>query len=1138
MPDPCTPGRVFDPTADLPEGTTVLEASAGTGKTHTIAAATARLIALGQGSIDRLMLVTFARSASLELRSRVYERLQSSARVLAQAATGGAPEGTDPVDTQLCTGSVGELAWRRANLRRALADFDRAVIATTHEFCSRLLAELGVLVDHDSTLRFVDDMSDVHAQVIDDAYLARAAAGVAGIGYDQADIIGRAVLGHPELPLLPVPDDADDEQGRLAFAADVRARMERRKRAMGVYGYDDMVQRVVGALDDPLTGELAAQTLAARFDLVMVDEFQDTDPPQWHILERAFHHRTRLVVIGDPKQSIYGFRGADLQAYLNARTRADQRFTLNRNYRSDPRVVDGIAQLIGRAPLGGPGQAIALAPVTSSRVARRVWLDGGDAPAVQVRAIAPGEEFPAAKAREAIAADLVREFVTLLARGRIDDGAIRNLRAGDMAVLVRTRRVGDQVRRALTRAGIPAVFTGGEGIFSSGSARAWQRLLDAMCDPRPPLLFELALTELVGWTPERLARADDEARNQLLVMVKSLRETMAQVGPVGVFERLCAQQGDDDPGLMTRLLADERDGERAYTDLRHITELLEREHRRSDRDPAGMRDWLAQSIREAAGRADDDAVRRLETDRSAVTIMTIHKAKGLQFPVVALPDMSNKYIGEKPQDRLGRVLVHSGDVLSLDLFGDRSVERHRAKIAEEQAEDLRLLYVAATRAQSRLIAWWARTKHNTSRSALHRLLMNPPSSSELAPSYPVGADLGQARSDRSLVQLAVVPRPAGVPEAPMQPTGSPRLAGRGFTNSIDYSWARTSYSSLTAGLHGAAGSLLDIDEHGAGDEPELGSAPAGPSAPGAPVEGTVPLSELPGGTQFGSLVHSILEAVDPAGPQLPERTTAATDRMLARWPVAGVTTEQLSQGLQAVMATSLGELTGGASLRGIGAVNRLAELSFDLPLGSARGSRELGAIAELWSDRSLVPADDPLADYGPALSGSKAAPSVLRGFLTGSIDAVLRLPAPGTASEPGRAVPSELARYAIIDYKTNRIPARPHEQGGPHAYTPAAMTRAMIEAHYPLQALLYCVGLHRYLGWRLPGYEPARQFAGVGYLFVRGMAGPGGPADAAMPPGVFAWHPTIDLIEAASQVLAGSRRAGASTAGPGPGGAS
>lgn len=1130
--DPLAPGPVFDPTADLPEGTTVLEASAGTGKTHAIAATTARLVALGRCRIDRVMLVTFARTASLELRSRVHERLASSARVLERAAAGGTPDGLDPVDAQLCGGRADELIERLGRLRRALADFDRAVIATTHEFCSRLLAELGVLVDHDTTMRFVDDLDEVRSQVVDDAYLARATAGTAGMGHEQAGIIGRAVLEHAEPRLLPVPDDADDEQGRLAFAADVRTRMAHRTRQMGVYGYDDMIRRVDEALGDPVTGELAARTLAARFDLVMVDEFQDTDPLQWRILERAFHHRTSLVVIGDPKQAIYGFRGADLQAYLDARATADQCFTLDRNHRSDAPVVEGIAQLFGRASLGRPDQAIALAPVTSTHTRARLRIDRADgAPAVQVRAIAPGEEQTAAGARETIAADLVREFGELLARGHLDDGGtVRPLRADDLAVLVRTRRVGEQLRRALTGAGIPAVFTGGAGIFASDGALAWQRLLDAMCDPRPPLLFRLSLTELVGWSPGRLARADDEARNQLLVLVKSLRGTMADAGPSGILERLCAQQDDGGPGLMARLLADARDGERRCTDLRHVTELLERERRRSGRDLAGLRDWLAQSIREAAGRADDDAVRRLETDRSAVTVMTIHRAKGLQFPVVALPDMADKYIGDRPADRLGRVLVHEGGELGLDLFGDRSAARHRAKLAEEQAEDLRLLYVAATRAQSRLVLWWARTKRNTSRSALHRLLMNPPGDPAPAPSLPVGADVERAAAGREHVQLVVVPRPTGAPAAPAPPPvdGPARLVGRELADTIDRTWSRTSYSGLTAGLHGTAGPLPGLDERGTDDEPPLEGAPAGPrTAAPDPHDDATPLSTLPGGTQFGSLVHSVLEVVDPAGPRLAERTTAAVTRMLTRWPMAGVPAERLARGLLAVMDTPLGELTAWASLRRIGAANRLAELDFDLPLGSASGSRELGAIAELWGDRSLVPSDDPLVDYGGALAASGAAHAALRGFLTGSIDAVLRLPGPGAAGKPGRPVPSGTARYALIDYKTNRIPTRPHESLGPHVYTPAAMTRAMIEAHYPLQALLYCVGLHRYLRWRLPDYDPERQFAGVGYLFVRGMAGPDDPAGTAMPPGVFTWHPRIGLVEAASRVLSGSRTGGA-----------
>jgi len=215
--------------------------------------------------------------------------------------------------------------------------------------------------------------------------------------------------------------------------------------------------------------------------------------------------------------------------------------------------------------------------------------------------------------------------------------------------------------------------------------------------------------------------------------------------------------------------------------------------------------------------------------------------------------------------------------------------------------------------------------------------------------------------------------------------------------------------------------------------------------------------------------------------------------------------EHLSDALVAMLNTPLGSWAGDVTLASLGSARRLAELSFELPLGSGPDSLPVAALARLFGDPRLVPPDDLLAGYGDQLLASTAAPRQLRGFLTGSIDAIHEL-------ADGRLV--------LFDYKTNRLgpPEGPDPLSG---YGRAAMARAMTAANYPLQALLYAVALRRYLAWRRPSAEFDDQWAGVAYLFVRGMAGAGTPLNDGLPTGVYAWRPSPELIQAADGVLAG-----------------
>jgi exodeoxyribonuclease V beta subunit len=344
------------------------------------------------------------------------------------------------------------------------------------------------------------------------------------------------------------------------------------------------------------------------------------------------------------------------------------------------------------------------------------------------------------------------------------------------------------------------------------------------------------------------------------------------------------------------------------------------------------------------------------------------------------------------------------------------------------------------------------------------------------------------------------------------------LAAASFGRTLDLAWRRTSYSALTAAAHDAPRGVVsepevaEVDDEG--PDPDAAEAldpvVALPEAPDLAVPS--PMAELPVGAGFGTLVHAVLESADLTAPDLAVELDARVRAELGRHPTTTVEAQALATALVPVARTPLGPLAGGRSLADLSPRDRLAELDFELPLGggdSPAGRVVLGDLVPLL--RRHLPADDPLADYPDRLAA--LAPQPLRGYLTGSIDAVLRF--------------SDPERYVVVDYKTNWLgPIGPDGREPLTAahYVPARLATAMIDAHYPLQALLYSTALHRFLRWRLRGYEPERHLGGVLYLFLRGMCGPSGPAVDGVACGVFSWQPPAALVTALSDLLDGRAR--------------
>ncbi|WP_193607936.1 UvrD-helicase domain-containing protein [Nocardioides lijunqiniae] len=1104
---PTTTDQPFDIRDPLPTGTTLLEASAGTGKTWTIGALVTRYVAEGEATLDQMLVVTFGRAASQELRERVRAQLVEAERAL--AAEQLLPvEASDLVDLLLDCDAA-ERVRRHRRVTQALATFDAATIATTHQFCSLVLDSLGVAGDTDSQARLVEDLDDLLGEVVDDLYLrAFAYAGDDPVfSRDEALAIARTAVGDPQAELHPPDDDPATPAGRrVRFARAVRDEMERRKRRLGILSYDDLLSQLADALEHPEAP--ARARMRQRWQIVLVDEFQDTDPVQWKVLDRAFTGHATMVLIGDPKQAIYAFRGGDVTTYLDAAGSATTRKTLAVNWRSDAALLDSFQTVLAGAELGDP--QIVVHDVTAHHAGSRLAGAPSQAP-FRLRVVRRDQlgrrgsnPLTVAQARPHIAQDLAHDIRALLASGATFEG--RPIEPRDVAVISYRHFDLDACRRALQEVGVPAVIAGGGSVFATPAAVEWLELLEGMEMPhRSPRVRTAALTCFVGHTARGIDEGGDALTDEVADLLRSYADVLARRGVAAVLEAATTA------GLPERVLA-QVGGERLLTDLRHIGEVLHEIALTERLGLVALLAWLRLQVAEGRGGRGAERTRRLDSDAAAVQLVTIHASKGLEYPVVYLPALADRNL-PKPSTPLFHDAEHQRCVAVGGETGSTWSEAVRRWRDEEAGEWLRLLYVAITRAQSQVVCWWAPTR-NTPASPLQRMIQGRRPGMAAVPDEFANRTDDEAAEFFARWHAAGGPTPE--PAVPAEPGAeppraeTPSLAARDFTRDVDVTWRRTSYSSLSAVELAAApaGLVASEPEVAAKDDEAMAGDPVVSVAPEASVPS--PMADLPVGATFGSLVHAVLEHTDPDAPDLRAEILDHLDEQLVWWPVE-LDREDLADALVAVCDSPLGSLADGTTLRQIGLRDRLRELDFELPLagGDLAHPRpgdprvRLGDLAPLL--RRHLPEGDPVRGYAEALENPALGDQSLLGYLTGSVDVVLRLPGP---------------RYLIVDYKTNWLGPR-DEPLTAHAYRPEALDGAMGHSDYPLQALLYAAVLHRFLRWRQPGYDPERHLGGVLYLYLRGMCGPETPLVDGEPCGIFSWRPPVALVEELSDLLDG-----------------
>jgi exodeoxyribonuclease V beta subunit len=1110
----------FDICGPLPRGVTVLEASAGTGKTYTIGALATRYVADGL-PLEQLLLVTFTRLATGELRDRVRQRLTTTRRALDAALVGdGAPDSdaadaNDVLARMLAAGTRAAVEMRRDHLVRAIADFDAATITTTHGFCQEVLGSFGVAGDIDRGYSFSEDPRELIDEVVDDLYVREFLDRAPLFTRTQARAIALAAIANPNAPLAPAAPSPDGAaELRRSFAQATRVEMDRRKRALALMTYHDLVTRLRTTLEGPHGSEVAAQ-LRARYRVALVDEFQDTDPDQWAIMRTAFaHEETTLVLIGDPKQAVYAFRGADVYAYLDAAEHADARPTLQTNWRSDQGLLDAYDRLFADTRLGH--EDIVYRQVRAAEPNRAPRLSGAPVSTpLRIRVLArhdpdvgrtPTGWSSSKSAREHIAHDVAGDIAALLTAGpTLDHG--RPLGAGDVAVLVRKNDQARMVKRALEEVGVPAVVNGAGSVFATDSAHDWARLLEALERPESlPRARAAALTPFLGWTADDVAGATDDQWDVLQQRLHSWAGILRRDGVATLFEAMSTQQS-----LAERLLS-VLGGERELTDLRQLGELLHGAAADGGLGLTALAGWLRQRMagddRDAGAEA---RMRRLESDADAVQVLTVHRSKGLEFAVVYCPYLwdpvwiSNDEapaIYHDAQDAQTRTL----DV-AMDLR-DRAYSGHVAQDHDEQhGEELRLAYVALTRAKHQAVIWWAST-YNSRDSALGRLVFAGPAAPGRQDADRAAGEtrerfaaLAAAAPEAIVMERALIARDARWSPSRRRAAD---LAAAAFDRRLDARWRRVSYSSITAGAHEARVASELEETAGADDAPDHHPLPLADISGEQAALLAVPslLSDMPTGTRVGTLLHQVFEETDFAAADLTDELASRLAGARRRRTVEIGDPISVVDGLRAVIETPLGAMVGERRLRDLAPADRLAELTFELPLvGGDRpdGELTLAAIAAVLRDH-LAP-DDVLRGYAERLA-DPALKANLRGHLTGTIDLVARID----------------GGYAIMDYKSNRLAAAGEPLTAWH-HRPEALAEEMQRSHYALQALFYAVALHRYLRWRLPDYDVDRDRLSLLYLFLRGMTGPDTPRVDGTPCGVFAWRPSAVLVTALSDVL-------------------
>ena len=1182
-------------------GNRLIEASAGTGKTYTIANLYLRLV-LGHGdddsahpeplSADRILVVTFTDAATAELRDRIRARLHDARMDFI------AGQSSDPFIQDLIN-ALDRREERIALLLAAERQMDEAAVFTIHGFCQRMLKQHAFESGTLFTSELITDETSLLQQTAADFWrrhfypVDKALANLTrSLWNTPADLLGsiRSWLGKHNLEVIrgDLPDSVESFQqnwldpviavkalwkqeqqaiedllhnaglkknskaltyldemngfihssslnpslGKSKYGwevyspealkkdtkkagtppehkvfeligqlveqplsaknawsgmirdqalAEIRTKVRELKLRKHQMAFDDLLANLGRALENDVNGTLAS-AIREQFPVAMIDEFQDTDPLQYRIFSHIYGDGSSkdagLLMIGDPKQAIYAFRGADIFTYMQARQQVSAHYTLGTNWRSTSNMINAVNTLFDQVDNPFLYENIPFLQVRHSDRAdnSRLLLEGKPVTALQIW-LQQGDEKPVVSSgsyESVMAQATANQINRLLTDANINECVIEKkgeqtpLQAGDIAVLVRTGRQGLIIRDALNAQNIACVYLSNkESVFDCQEAVDLQRLLAACLTPTEERTLRSALaTPLLALSASTLdeLNQNEELWEQRVEEFSRYKELWDRYGVLPMLRQLIHQNR-----ISERLLGDSTSGERQLTNLLHLGELLASASQEQETPHALLR-WLAEHSQSPDNNADEQQL-HLESERNLVKIVTIHKSKGLEYNVCFLPFACSHRNATEPvfhDQNKGRT--------QLDLSGDPDA---LSKADHERlAEDLRLMYVAMTRSVHCCYVGVAPLKKGNSgkdpvtdlhKSAFGKLLDK---GDTIKPSD-LTARLQAMDEKHTFIEVS---EPPLEPLPAFQPVDdhTETLAARSFSGSIEKNWWMTSYSALSKTAHSSSGqphTSASDEQPGIDMEVQEESAVK-------PESTTVEHSifTFPKGARPGTFMHTLFERLTP---------THSTPELMPQFVNEQLQLEGLGEEWCDTLVTMLtncldAPLDGQQmTLRSLPEQARKVEMEFYLPLS------ELNA----YKLNTLLQQHDPLS--------AKAAPlafSNLKGMLKGFIDLTFEYQ----------------GRWYVLDYKSNWLGEQYSD------YSRARMEQMMIEHRYDLQYQLYSLALHRLLKTRLPGYNFEQHFGGVIYLFLRGVQ-----SNDSDRHGIYDTRPKQALIEAMDNLFAG-----------------
>jgi exodeoxyribonuclease V beta subunit len=1163
--------KVFDlAKTQLERGVTLIEASAGTGKTFSLAGLILRLVAEEYFDIKEILAVTFTIAATAELKERIRERLHDALRQLR--------EGKSSDEILIRTLVREDLQKSIHAIDLALQSFDEAQVFTIHSFCQQILQDYAFESGASFDGELVPDPTPLYGEVAMDFWRVR---------LDTASPLICAVLmawqcsptkwskllerirNHPDVAFIPPAgkesfvdltktiersveeirtewkrkhseikeilehdsnllrsqqyfnadrvaelllkiaeacgefdsadplcfkalEDVSSEAIKVGtknnqtppkhrffelctiFASSVQTlllrftydflayaekELHRRKAQTNTVNFDDLVLALRRALMGPSADRLA-MAIGAKYRAVLVDEFQDTDPAQYEIFQRVFgsgkHH---LYYIGDPKQAIYGFRGADVFTYLGAAHDARRTLTLGTNWRSEWRLVSAVNALFQQREDPFILQGISYHRIEAASDPTFPMLTdlpkAATAP-LSLRFVAStrddGEAMNKPQSTTAVCDAVAADIKRLLASSArlVSPTASRKLGLGHMAVLVRTNDQAQQMQEVLTRQNIRAIMQSEQSVFASDEAAELHDFLRGLLDPAREKAFKRALiTSIIALNGDELLQLEgnEPERQRWLDKFFEWRTRWSTECFIAAFRQVIVEQK-----LRARLV-DTDGGERRLTNFLHLGELLHGAETTLRLKPDALVDWLAKQ-RKSSRVSQDEFQLRLESDSDAVQVVTVHKAKGLQYPVVFCPFTwtsadSNWWDELQFHDR------DKADKLTFSLRGTAAGSAQQKQWASEErtSEEVRMLYVAITRARNRCNVYVPdyRSVHE---SAL-ALLFKPAARNDLPKALARLAD-----KNREYISFSTVKDTDSVERGPESEAA--QLAARAFTARIDRTAMIASFSGLNTGR-------IELEEQ----EPEITDAPE------VVVEEEVGtgngIFDFARGARAGDFFHAVLERLDFVQPDL----EPLVDEQLLWHGFAGT---KCRDALLSTLTQLLEvELEPGMALRQVSKAARLSELEFTYRL-KRLDPAGLAALFKRSSDLSKR--------FIGNLERLRFDP--VEGYLRGFIDLFFEFG----------------GRYFVVDWKSNWLGNRISDYGA------TGMQRAMLDHNYFLQAQLYVLAADLFLQNQIPNYDYERDFGGVFYLFLRGI-------DRKNPKsGVYTQRPTQTVVKLLRELAA------------------